>query len=227
MNCCLYGEPGPKKQDYKYRFRTRCLFSLRAASQIFEILYLVDFVYKLRMPSALESLIWLIPSVYFPTCCGSLSSLFKSEQVLPIVISSISFAKKCNIGLLNKPKQRKSSHRKAAKLLKTLCILPKMSTPIIVKANWFDLVVLKLHILILEYFRWCCSQRRRPNLTRTSQAYFFIPDQSVKRSFEMRFCSKTVFLIKLTLYIYRSQLFLKLSETISIFKDNLNFLFKS
>ena len=33
MKYCLYEEPGPKKQDYKDRFRS-CIFLLRAASQI-------------------------------------------------------------------------------------------------------------------------------------------------------------------------------------------------
>ena len=45
MKYCLYEEPGSKKQDYRDRFRSR-LFSLRAASQIMEILYLVEFLYK-------------------------------------------------------------------------------------------------------------------------------------------------------------------------------------
>ena len=31
-----------------------------------------------------------------------------------------------------------------------------------------------------------------------SEAYFFVPDQSDKQALEMRFCSKTVLLIKLT-----------------------------
>ena len=52
MKYCLYEEPKPKKQDYKDGFRSR-LFLLIAASQILEILYLVDFLYKL-MFSALE-----------------------------------------------------------------------------------------------------------------------------------------------------------------------------
>ena len=60
MKYCLYEEPKPKKQDYKDRFRSRCLFSLTAASQILEILYLVNFLYKLMMFSALELLLWLI-----------------------------------------------------------------------------------------------------------------------------------------------------------------------
>ena len=34
LKYCLYEEPGPKKEDYKDRFRSCCLFSLRAASQI-------------------------------------------------------------------------------------------------------------------------------------------------------------------------------------------------
>ena len=38
-----------KKQGYKDRFRCRCLFPHRAASQILEISYLVEFLYKLRM----------------------------------------------------------------------------------------------------------------------------------------------------------------------------------
>ena len=42
MKECLYEEPGPKKQDYKDRFRSPCLFSLRAASQILEVLCLVE-----------------------------------------------------------------------------------------------------------------------------------------------------------------------------------------
>ena len=54
MKYCLYEEPKPKKQDYKDRFRSRCLVSLTAASQVWEILYLVDFLYKLMMVSALE-----------------------------------------------------------------------------------------------------------------------------------------------------------------------------
>ena len=56
------------------------------------------------------------------------------------------------------------------------------------------LVVSKWHILIL-YFRWCCTQSRQSNLTRTSHAYFFVPGQADKQAFEMRVCSKTVFLI--------------------------------
>ena len=40
---CLYEKPGLKKQDYKDRFRSRSLFSLRAVSQILEILYLMEF----------------------------------------------------------------------------------------------------------------------------------------------------------------------------------------
>ena len=52
--CLIYEEPGPKKQDYKDRLRSRCLITLRAASQMLEILYLVEFVYKFRMLSALE-----------------------------------------------------------------------------------------------------------------------------------------------------------------------------
>ena len=43
MKYCLYEGPQPKKQDYKDRFRSRCLFLLTAASQILEILYLVAF----------------------------------------------------------------------------------------------------------------------------------------------------------------------------------------
>ena len=42
MKYCLYEELGPKKQDYKDHFWSR-LFSLRAASQILEILNLVEF----------------------------------------------------------------------------------------------------------------------------------------------------------------------------------------
>ena len=41
-----------KKQGYKDRFRCPCLLSLRAASQILKISYLVEFLYKLRMLSA-------------------------------------------------------------------------------------------------------------------------------------------------------------------------------
>ena len=48
MKYCLYEEPKPKKQDYKDRFRSRCLFSLTAASQILEILYLVDFFIQIN-----------------------------------------------------------------------------------------------------------------------------------------------------------------------------------
>ena len=54
MKYFLDEAPGPKKQDCKDRFRSRCLFSFRAASQISEILYLVDILNKLRMISALE-----------------------------------------------------------------------------------------------------------------------------------------------------------------------------
>ena len=54
MKYCLYEEPKPKKQDYRDRFRSRCLFSLIVASQILVILYLVDFLYKLMIFSALE-----------------------------------------------------------------------------------------------------------------------------------------------------------------------------
>ena len=54
MKYCLYEGPGPNKQDYKDWFRSFCLFWLRAASQIVELLYLVDFLYKLIMLSALE-----------------------------------------------------------------------------------------------------------------------------------------------------------------------------
>ena len=43
MKYCLYEEPKQKKQDYNDRFRSRCLFLLTAASQILEILFLVDF----------------------------------------------------------------------------------------------------------------------------------------------------------------------------------------
>ena len=43
MKYYLYEEPKPKKQNYKDRFRSRCLLLLTAASQILEILYLVDF----------------------------------------------------------------------------------------------------------------------------------------------------------------------------------------
>ena len=44
MKCFLYEESGPNKQDYKDHFRSRCLFSLRAATQILEVLYLVEFL---------------------------------------------------------------------------------------------------------------------------------------------------------------------------------------
>ena len=54
MKYWLYEEPGPKKQDYTDRFRSRCLFALRASSQSLEILYLVEFLYGVRMHSALE-----------------------------------------------------------------------------------------------------------------------------------------------------------------------------
>ena len=60
MKYCSYEEPGPKKQNYKDRFRSRCLFFIRATSQISEILYLADFLYKLMMLSALEGPLWLI-----------------------------------------------------------------------------------------------------------------------------------------------------------------------
>ena len=51
---CLNEEPGPKKHVYKDRFRSRCLFSLRTTSQTLEILYLVEYLYKLRVLSVLE-----------------------------------------------------------------------------------------------------------------------------------------------------------------------------
>ena len=54
MKYDLYEEPKPWKQDYKDLFRSRCLLSLIAASQSLESLYLVDFLYKLRIFSALE-----------------------------------------------------------------------------------------------------------------------------------------------------------------------------
>ena len=82
MKYFLDEAPGPKKQDCKDRFRSRCLFSFRAASQISEILYLVDILYKLRMISALE---WLT----------SLANISESDICMSahIVISSISFQK--------------------------------------------------------------------------------------------------------------------------------------
>ena len=54
-----FEESGPKRQDYKNRFRSH-LFSIRVESQILEIWYLVVFLYKLRMLSALKWPIWLI-----------------------------------------------------------------------------------------------------------------------------------------------------------------------
>ena len=50
----LYEGTKPKKQDYRGRYRSLCLFSLIVASQILVILYLVDFLYKLMLFSALE-----------------------------------------------------------------------------------------------------------------------------------------------------------------------------
>ena len=61
MKYSLYKGSGPKKQDSKDHFLSRCLFSVWAASQILEIRYLVDFLYKLSVLSALEGLLWLIP----------------------------------------------------------------------------------------------------------------------------------------------------------------------
>ena len=58
---CLYEEPGQKKQDYKDRFRSRCLFSIKAPSQILESFYVLEFAYKFRILSALELVLWLIP----------------------------------------------------------------------------------------------------------------------------------------------------------------------
>ena len=77
MKYYLYEEPKPKKkkQDYKDRFRSRCLFSLTAASQILEILYLVDLfiqindVFGIGITSLANSSV-RIRSVHFLTCCG-------------------------------------------------------------------------------------------------------------------------------------------------------------
>ena len=73
--CLIYEEPKPKKQDYKDRFRSRCLFSLIAASKILEIVYLVDFfiqindVFDIGITSLANSSA-SIRSVHFLTCCG-------------------------------------------------------------------------------------------------------------------------------------------------------------
>ena len=92
-------------------------------------------------------------------------------------------------GGITKTKFRKSLYRKTAKLHQTLCILPESSTSIIDKANWFDIGRIKMtysHIKVLSLMLY-------------SQAnHFFVPDQSDKQTFDMQFCSKTVFLIKHT-----------------------------
>ena len=75
MKYCLYEEHKPKKQDHKDRFRSRCLFTLTAASQILEILYLVDCfiqindVFGTGITSLANSSV-SIRSVHFLTCCG-------------------------------------------------------------------------------------------------------------------------------------------------------------
>ena len=56
------------------------------------------------------------------------------------------------------------------------------------------------HIKILSIMLY--SKSRQLNVTQISQVYFFVPDQSDKQAFEMRFCSKIEFLIKLTSQIF-------------------------
>ena len=65
MKYCLNEEPGPKKQGYKDRFRSNCLFSIRAASQSLEILYIMEVLYKLMMSSALESVFVYDLSIFY------------------------------------------------------------------------------------------------------------------------------------------------------------------
>ena len=130
-----------------------------------------------------------------------------------IAIASISFAKSEILASETKTIFCKNLHRKNAKLHQTLCILPKTSTSISIigKANWLISLVLKWHIPIL-YLRCCCMKSRPSNLM--PQAYFFVPDQSGKQAFEMRFCS--VILIKLK-YVYLQITSLKTCKTIAIF----------
>ena len=81
-----YEEPGPKKQGYNDRFRSPCLFSPRAASQMLEILYLVEFLYKgLRMTSSANTNVSIRP-VHFLTCCSSFSSLFEHEPDICMIV---------------------------------------------------------------------------------------------------------------------------------------------
>ena len=75
MKYCLYEEPKPKKQDYKDRFRSRCLFTLTAALQILEILYLVDCFIQINDVfgtgiTSLSNSSVSIRSVHFLTYCG-------------------------------------------------------------------------------------------------------------------------------------------------------------
>ena len=51
----------------------------------------------------------------------------------------------------------------------------------------------------------------------TSQAYFFVPDQSHKQDFEMRFCSETVFLRKLT-----EQIFIFIDSILKLFRCHIS-----
>ena len=75
MKYCLLDEPKPKT----HRFRSRCLVSLTAASQIWEILYLMDFFIQINdffgigIISLANSSV-SIRSVHFLTCCGFKSS---------------------------------------------------------------------------------------------------------------------------------------------------------
>ena len=116
-------------------------------------------------------------SVHFLTYCDSFSFFFQPEPdiwiIVHIAIPSISFVKSVISVSETKTKFRKSLHRKSATLHQTLCILPKPSTSIIDKANNDSIsVVLKWHILILEYFRWGYTQSRQSNLSRPFTCLF-------------------------------------------------------
>ena len=71
MKYCLYEESGPKKQDYKDRFRSR-LFSLEAVSQILKILYWVTLLYKLKDTDRSKAVLLLWFLTVTCSCCPHL-----------------------------------------------------------------------------------------------------------------------------------------------------------
>ena len=88
------------------------------------------------------------------------------------------------------------------------------------KANLFDIGRIKMTYSHTTIHSMMLYSRRQSIRKRT--------DQSDKQAFEMRFYSKTVFLIKLMGQIFiftghNSSNF----KTLSIFRENLNFLYKS